>query len=245
MTQENLESLANLEENLNEYGKSLATLPHVIQYNKRDLPDAMSLEELEQMLNASQGALTYEAVANTGQGRVPDAEGARVVRCSRTSCRSAVSRRPVQRRWPKLACSRLRGWRKPACDAGSRARADGRAAGSGPGADGGAARCRRASSRRLRLRPWGRPGFQAPAPISMPVQQPQAPAQMPAARARRRRPGTCRPKCRWRQAPHGRPAAAVVPNAAPMHQAAPTAAARLPPHRRRCQTGSASRPSEH
>ena len=36
MTEENLESLRNLEENLNEYGKSLANMPHVIQYNKRD-----------------------------------------------------------------------------------------------------------------------------------------------------------------------------------------------------------------
>src|SRR4029453_10293214 len=38
MLQENLDSLKNLEENLNEYGKSLSTLPHVIQFNKRDLP---------------------------------------------------------------------------------------------------------------------------------------------------------------------------------------------------------------
>ncbi len=70
MVEENLESLRNLEENLNEYGKSLATLPHVIQYNKRDLPDALSVEELQQRLN-KHGAPTYEAVANTGQGVFP------------------------------------------------------------------------------------------------------------------------------------------------------------------------------
>jgi len=70
MMEENLESLRNLEENLNEYGKSLATLPHVIQFNKRDLPDAMSVDELSQHLN-THGAPCYEAIANTGQGVFP------------------------------------------------------------------------------------------------------------------------------------------------------------------------------
>ena len=70
MLQENLESLRNLEENLNEYGKSLATMPHVIQFNKRDLPDALPLEELNQHLNAY-GAPVFEAIANTGQGVFP------------------------------------------------------------------------------------------------------------------------------------------------------------------------------
>src|SRR6186997_2108390 len=51
MLEENLESLRNLEENLNEYGKSLANMPHVIQFNKRDLPDAMTCDELNAHLN--------------------------------------------------------------------------------------------------------------------------------------------------------------------------------------------------
>jgi hypothetical protein len=70
MMQENLESLRNLEENLNEYGKSLSTLPHVIQLNKRDLPDALGADELAQHLNVH-GAPCFEAIANTGQGVFP------------------------------------------------------------------------------------------------------------------------------------------------------------------------------
>jgi len=70
MINQNLESLRNLEENLNEYGKSLATLPHVIQFNKRDLPDAMPLEELSRLMNPN-GAPVFEAIANTGQGVFP------------------------------------------------------------------------------------------------------------------------------------------------------------------------------
>jgi signal recognition particle receptor subunit beta len=74
MVEDNLESLRNLEENLNEYGKSLATLPHVIQYNKRDLPDALPVDQLNQTLNLH-GAPTFEAIASTGQGVFPTLKG--------------------------------------------------------------------------------------------------------------------------------------------------------------------------
>ncbi len=70
MVEENLESFRNLEENLADYGKSLSTLPHIIQWNKRDLPDAMSVDELNQVLN-KYNVPTYEAVANSGQGVFP------------------------------------------------------------------------------------------------------------------------------------------------------------------------------
>ena len=70
MLEQNLESLRNLEENLNEYGKSLATMAHVIQWNKRDLPDVMSVDELEKHLN-HHGAPSFEGIANTGQGVFP------------------------------------------------------------------------------------------------------------------------------------------------------------------------------
>jgi signal recognition particle receptor subunit beta len=65
--EENVESLNNLEENLNYYGKSLKTIPLVIQYNKRDLPDVTPISEMEQILNAN-GYPCVEAVAATGEG---------------------------------------------------------------------------------------------------------------------------------------------------------------------------------
>jgi signal recognition particle receptor subunit beta len=70
MVEENLESLRNLEQNLAEYGKDAAEIPLVIQYNKRDLPDALPFEELERLLNP-RGVPSFEAVANTGQGVFP------------------------------------------------------------------------------------------------------------------------------------------------------------------------------
>lgn len=69
--EENVESLANLEDNLNYYGKSMKTLPMVIQYNKRDLTEAMSVAEMQQILNPDGLYPTFEAVATTGDGVLP------------------------------------------------------------------------------------------------------------------------------------------------------------------------------
>jgi len=63
----NQESLDNLRTNLAEHGYSLDKMPYVIQYNKRDLPNALPLDELRQILNPL-GGLDFEASARTGQG---------------------------------------------------------------------------------------------------------------------------------------------------------------------------------
>ena len=63
----NLESLDNLEINLAEQGYELDKIPFVIQYNKRDLPNAASVEELRKLLNP-RGIPDYEAVAVDGKG---------------------------------------------------------------------------------------------------------------------------------------------------------------------------------
>src|ERR671922_1536253 len=63
----NQESVENLRTNLAEQGYSLEKIPYVIQYNKRDLPNAVTLEELRQVLNP-QNVPDYEAVARTGVG---------------------------------------------------------------------------------------------------------------------------------------------------------------------------------
>lgn len=64
---ENIESLANLEDNLQEYGYNLENLPMVIQYNKRDLPNISSLDVLNSQLN-QKGRPFYEASASIGNG---------------------------------------------------------------------------------------------------------------------------------------------------------------------------------
>lgn len=47
----NLESLAGMEKNLQDQGYDLDQLPIVMQWNKRDLPNVVSVEELESKLN--------------------------------------------------------------------------------------------------------------------------------------------------------------------------------------------------
>lgn len=65
--EENVESLKNLLDNLQEYGYDLREVPMVIQYNKRDLPGALPLEVLERALNPN-GFPSFEAVAVKGEG---------------------------------------------------------------------------------------------------------------------------------------------------------------------------------
>jgi signal recognition particle receptor subunit beta len=63
----NLESMENLKVNLNEQGYDLSQIPYIIQYNKRDLPNAAQIEELSRLINID-GALEFQAIAATGWG---------------------------------------------------------------------------------------------------------------------------------------------------------------------------------
>ncbi|HEV7587080.1 MAG TPA: GTPase domain-containing protein [Longimicrobium sp.] len=63
----NIESMHNLYENLAEYGLDLREIPFIIQYNKRDLPNTSSLQELEAQLNPNR-VPHFEAVATRGIG---------------------------------------------------------------------------------------------------------------------------------------------------------------------------------
>jgi len=64
---ENLESLQNLRDNLAEMSLTIDDVPLVIQYNKRDLPNAMSIADLNAQINPM-GVPTHEGVAREGKG---------------------------------------------------------------------------------------------------------------------------------------------------------------------------------
>jgi signal recognition particle receptor subunit beta len=63
----NVESLRNLDENLKENGFELKAIPYVLQFNKRDLPTAVSTDDMYRTLNLKSEP-TFEAVATTGVG---------------------------------------------------------------------------------------------------------------------------------------------------------------------------------
>jgi len=63
----NIESLENLKDNLEEQGFDLEKIPFVIQYNKRDLPNVSSVEELSKLLNPRK-VPELEGCAMTGEG---------------------------------------------------------------------------------------------------------------------------------------------------------------------------------
>lgn len=64
---ENLESLQNLRDNLAEMNLTIDDIPLVLQYNKRDLPQAMSVADINAQLNPM-GAPVFEGVAREGKG---------------------------------------------------------------------------------------------------------------------------------------------------------------------------------
>lgn len=63
----NIESLYNLEENLKSQGYDLMGIPYVLQLNKRDLPNIVSVEEMKAEL-LKKNEPTLEAVASKGAG---------------------------------------------------------------------------------------------------------------------------------------------------------------------------------
>ncbi len=63
----NVESMENLRLNLAEQGYNLDAVPFIIQYNKRDLPNVVPIDELKKSLNPK-GLLDFEAVATDGTG---------------------------------------------------------------------------------------------------------------------------------------------------------------------------------
>ncbi len=64
---ENQESIVNLRDNLSMLGMDIYRVPLVMQYNKRDLANIVSLSELDKGLNFRQVPY-YEAVATSGAG---------------------------------------------------------------------------------------------------------------------------------------------------------------------------------
>jgi signal recognition particle receptor subunit beta len=63
----NIESLYNLEENLKSQGYDLMNIPYVLQLNKRDLPNVISVDELTGELQ-KKGEPVFEATAAKGEG---------------------------------------------------------------------------------------------------------------------------------------------------------------------------------
>jgi hypothetical protein len=63
----NVESIRNLEANLKEHGFDLSAIPYALQFNKRDLPNVMPVDEMYRMLNFKREP-TFEGIAPQGVG---------------------------------------------------------------------------------------------------------------------------------------------------------------------------------
>jgi signal recognition particle receptor subunit beta len=95
--EENLASLEELQKALEDYARSIDEMPLVVQYNKRDLADAFSIEELHRRLGLAD-ATVFEAVATEGTGLLPTLStiSKKVIRALREqSASAALTRRPL------------------------------------------------------------------------------------------------------------------------------------------------------
>lgn len=67
--EENVKSLANLEENLKSVNLNIADVPYVLQYNKRDLPNIAPVDYMEFLLNNKEAQVpSFTASANRCEG---------------------------------------------------------------------------------------------------------------------------------------------------------------------------------
>ena len=72
----NIESMQNLYDNMAEYGYDVTKIPFVVQYNKRDLPNAAAIPDLQAQLNPG-----WEVTDRAKQRVTPDAvnEGENII----------------------------------------------------------------------------------------------------------------------------------------------------------------------
>ena len=67
--EENVKSFSNLEENLKSLNMDLADIPYVVQYNKRDMPNAAPVEYMDFLLNNREVQVpSFTACANKCEG---------------------------------------------------------------------------------------------------------------------------------------------------------------------------------
>jgi signal recognition particle receptor subunit beta len=100
MSEPNRESLKNLRENLAEIGLALDTLPRVFQYNKRDLANILSVDEMNELLNPDRSIEWYEASATNGPGVFETLKA-----ISKLTLRSLKSKMSADMRRPAVAVS--------------------------------------------------------------------------------------------------------------------------------------------
>ncbi len=100
MRDPNVESLRNLRENLAEIGLTLESVPLVLQYNKRDLQNILSIDELNESLNADRAVEWYEASATNGTGVFETLKA-----ISKLTLRSLKGRMSVEQRRPTVVVS--------------------------------------------------------------------------------------------------------------------------------------------
>ena len=99
----NIESFQNLQDNLREQGLSLERMPHLLQYNKRDMPDLLPVAGARRGAQPAPRADVRD-LGDHGRGRVRGAQ----VDHHAGAVRSAAARRVARRRRRRRRAARRR-----------------------------------------------------------------------------------------------------------------------------------------
>ncbi len=91
---ENLESLENLRQNLRDYGMDLDDMPFVIQYNKRDMEDILSIDEMNAELNP-RGVPAFPSTAHNGKGVVTTLKSIAMLVIEKFNVKQGLLRKPT------------------------------------------------------------------------------------------------------------------------------------------------------
>ncbi len=100
MLEPNKESFRNLRENLAEIGQDVGEIPLVLQYNKRDLSNILTVDELDATLNPDRRLDSFEASAANGTGVFETLKG-----ISKLTLRALRSRMTGEARRPAVFAS--------------------------------------------------------------------------------------------------------------------------------------------
>ncbi|MCB1045152.1 MAG: hypothetical protein KDC35_19575 [Acidobacteria bacterium] len=107
MLEANIDSFDNLITNLKEQNQDLSTVPHVIQYNKRDMKNALTIEQLEKEVNRF-NMPHFEAIAVKGDGVFETLKG-----ISKLVLKNLTAKYGLEMEKDKLAASSAAPARKP------------------------------------------------------------------------------------------------------------------------------------
>ena len=113
MRDANIESFQSLVDNLKEFGLEISDVPIVLQYNKRDLGNILTIDELNSDLNKNSAFQYYEASAVNGEGVITTLKEITKLTLKKLKVRMAAPEEPAATTTTRIAAPTVRPVKPP------------------------------------------------------------------------------------------------------------------------------------